>query len=435
MRQTLWLALPFIINQVLQMSVVTIDSLMAGWDSELTLAAVSQGTILWHFIMLGVIGLLMPIAALAARANCRNDKAQLRELFQQVVWLSLPLGLLGFVAIWYMPWVMHWVGVEAAIISPATDYLRIVAFTAPLIALFLPVRYITEGVGNPTAMMILTATSIPINVIGNYCLLNGVWLFPKMGIAGIATATLVAEAYFVVAGWWYIARHKRMRALALLSGFSRPRFTPIMRVVRLGVPSALALLMDAGMFTVVILLSGKLGIVVAAANQIAFNYVANAFMIPLGISMALAVRIGSAMGQHNISRARIIGLSGIALGAGVMLLSVLCIVLFGHVIAAFYTDEVEVINLAITLLTFAGIFQIFDGVQVCGSGALRGLQETKAPMRYAAIGYWLLAIPLAVLLAFPLGFAAKGLWSGLVVGLFVTAVLCTRQFVRLTLIK
>ncbi len=435
MKVTLWIAMPFIINQVLQMSVVTIDSLMAGWDSELTLAAVSQGTVLWHFVMLGIIGLLMPIAALAARAEASGDNKRLQQLFQQVVWIAIPLGLFGFVAMWYMPTVMHWVGVDAQIIPPATDYLRIVAFTIPLIALFLPVRYVTEGVGNPTAMMILTATSIPINVIGNYCLLNGVWIFPKMGISGIALATVAAELYFVIAGWWYIAKHKRMRTFALLSNFSRPMLTPMMQVIGLGIPSALALLMEEGMFTIVILLSGKLGVVAAAANQITFNYISNAFMIPLGISMALSTRIGAEIGQNNVKNARIIGLSGIGLGAISMVLSVLCIVFFGRIIAGFYTDDAEVITLAVTLLSLAGIFQIFDGVQVCGGGALRGLEETKAPMRYAAIGYWLLGVPLAILLTFPLGWGAEGLWTGLILGLGVTAVLCTQKFAKLTSVK
>lgn len=432
MKVTLWIATPFIINQVLQMSVVTIDSLMAGWDSELTLAAVSQGTVLWHFVMLGIIGLLMPISALAARAEASGDNEQLQQLFQQVVWVAIPLGALGFLAMWYTPMVLYWVGVDEQIIPPATEYLRIVAFTIPLITLFLPVRYVTEGVGNPTAMMILTATSIPINVIGNYCLLNGVWIFPKMGIAGIATATVIAELYFVIAGWWYIAKHKRMRTFALLSNFSRPMCAPMKQVICLGIPSALALLMEEGMFTIVILLSGKLGVSVAAANQIAFNYISNAFMIPLGISMALATRIGAEIGQSNIRNARTIGLSGIGLGAISMVLSVIGIIFFGEVIASFYTDDAEVISLAVSLLALAGIFQIFDGVQVCGGGALRGLEETKAPMRYAAIGYWLLGVPMAVLLAFPLGWGAEGLWTGLVFGLCVTAVFSTRKFAKLT---
>lgn len=431
-RQTLWLALPFIANQILQMSVVTIDSLMAGADSNLTLAAISQGTILWHLVMLGIIGLLMPMTAMVAKAYARKDAVQLRQLFQQSMWLALPLGLLGFMAMWWIPKMMTLIGVDAEIVPPATDYLRIIAFTIPLIALFLPVRFLTEGIGFPKAMMVLTATSVPINIIGNYVLLNGLMGLPKMGASGIAVATLIAELYLLCAGWWFALHHPRMKPLALLRGFAKPLKPTIQRFFQLGVPNALALLMEAGMFTVVILLSGKLGVETAAANQIAINYASNTFMIPLGISMALTTRIGMAMGTDNSAKARIVGLSGMSLGAGFMLLSVMAITLLGRHIAGFYTEEPSVIDIATGLLALAGVFQIFDGIQVCAAGSLRGLEETQAPMRYAGIGYWLLGIPCAIVLAFPLGMGAQGLWWGLVVGLSTTAILSARKFFLLT---
>ncbi len=431
-RQILWLAFPFIISQILRMSVITIDSLMAGADSELTLAAVAQGTILWHLVMLGIIGLLMPMTALIAKAYARNDKHQLRELFQQAVWLALPLGLVGFVLMWWVPSLMHLIGVDAHIIPPATDYLRIAAFTIPLIALFLPVRFLLEGMGRPAVMMWLTATSVPINIIGNYIFLNGLLGFPKMGAAGVALATLVAEIYLFFIIWYYVSKSKNMQSLAILLNYSRPLRPVIVRYIRLGVPSAVALLMEAGLFTAVMLLSGRFGVSVAAANQIAFNYVSNAYIIPLGISMALVTRIGMAMGEDDLSKARRIGISGMTLGAGFMVLSVITLMLFGREIAMLYNDEAVVIQTAVSLLMITGVFQIFDGVQVCSAGALRGLEETQAPMRYAAIGYWLLAMPAALLLAFTLGLGAPGLWWGLLIGLSVTSVLGARKFLQLT---
>lgn len=431
-RKTLWLALPFVANQVLQMSVVTIDSLMAGADSELTLAAVAQGVVLWHVVALSLIGMLMPMTALIAKAHARNDTAQLRELFQQAVWLSVPLGLLGFAIMWLVPGVMVLVDVDAKIIPPATDYLHITAFTLPLIGLFLPIRFLNEGMSKPAVMMWLTATSLPINILGNYIFLNGLFGMPKMGAAGIALATLLAEAYLLAAAWWYTLKHPKMHTMQLLSGFSRPLRPVITRYVRLGVPNAIMLLMESGMFAAVIVLSGRFGVEVAAANQIAFNYASNTFMIPLGISMALSTRIGMAMGNDDLGKARMIGISGMIMGASFMLLSVLTIILFGRDIAMLYNGETAVISTAVSLMALAGIFQIFDGVQVCAAGALRGLEETQAPMRYAAVGYWLLAMPTALVLAFVLELGAPGLWWGLVVGLSVTSVLCARKFLQLT---
>lgn len=431
-RQTLWLGLPFIANQLLQISVVTIDSMMAGMDGELTLAAVAQGGSLWSAIQLIIIGLAMPLTPMIARAYTQNNHDKLRELFHQGVWLSMLLGIFGMLLAWLAPLLMHAIGVTAAIIPPATDYLWIISLAMPFFALYLPVRFFNEGIANPKMVMFITALSIPINIIGNYIFLNGLFGLPKMGAAGIAISSVLSISFICCLGWWTIRSKAHFKQYRLFEAFSAPARQTIYRLVQLGTPNAIAMLMEAGMFTFVALLSGRLGVTVAAANQIAFSYISTTFMIPLGLSLALMTRIGMASGNDDLPKARIIGISGIILGGLFMLLSVAIILLFGKSIAELYTNDSTVINTALGLLALAAIFQIPDGIQVCSCGALRGLEETKAPMQYAIIGYWLLAIPLAILLAFYWQLSAQGLWIGLLIGLSVTAVFCTRKFLQLT---
>ncbi len=432
-KQTLWLSLPFIANQILQMSVITIDSVMAGADGTLTLAAVSQGVGLWDFVALGIIGVLAPLTALIANAYARQDNDAVRHLFQQAVWLMLPLGMVGFMMMWWvMPSALHWFGVDGAIIPPAQTYLTITAATLPLLALFLPVRFVIEGIGKPSVMMFITISSIPINIIGNYVLLNGLWGFPKMGVAGIAIATLASQIYLCAISWWFVLRSQLLQPLNLLKDFSAPVRATLSRFMQLGIPSAVALLMEVGLFTLVILLAGRLGVDVAAANQIAFNYSANTFMIPLGMSMALSIRVGAAMGNNDMQQVRRIGISGIAMGAAIMLISAIIILLYGEYIATAYSDDAHIIALAIQLLVLVGVFQLFDGIQVCAAGVLRGMENTHSTMIYATIGYWVLGATLAVVLAFVFDYGAVGLWWGLVVGLATTAVLATRKFYQLT---
>lgn len=428
-KQTAKLALPFTLNLLLQTSVVTIDSLMAGRDGELTLAAVAQGAALWDLVLMLLIGIMLPMAARVARA--KDNRKMQRTLFQQALWLSAVLAVVGTLIMWWIPSLMALVGVDEKIVAPATDYLRITAFTMPFIAFYLPIRFFNEGLARPHIIVIITATSIPINIIGNWILLNGLFGFPKMGAAGVAWATLCAEMFICALGWVYVLKSRFLAPYRLFHGFTRPLREVIWRYLQLGVPSALALLMEIGMFVAVILLSGRLGVQEAAANQIAFNYGANVFMIPLGISMALTTRIGMAMADDDRQKARVIGISGLAMGAFVMSISVCFVTLFGGSVAEFYTAESTVVALATSLLMLGAVMQIFDGLQACAGGALRGLEETKAPMHYAILGYWLLAIPLGIAFAFGLEWGGPGLWIGLIVGVSVTAVLGVRKFLQM----
>lgn len=430
-RHTVKLAVPFVMNQLLQVSVLTADSIMAGLDGELTLAAVAQGATLWLLVQLILIGLTVSLTPTFARLFARKDTQQLQYVFQQGVWLSILLIPLGIVCILCIPYLMHVMGVDAAIIPPATCYLTVMAFAIPFFAIYLPIRFFNEGIGNPKIVAIITALSVPINITGNYIFINGLFGLPKMGTTGIAMSSVISLIFIAVAGWIYILKSKHIKSFNLLSNFQQPVWASITNFLKLGTPNAIAFLMEAGMFSAVVLLSGRLGVRIAAANQIALSYASTTFMIPLGLSFAIMTRVGMAIGQDDSQKARIIGFSGIAMGAFTMFCSMLVISFFGENIANLYSQEPAITKIALSLLGFAAIFQIFDGIQVCSAGSLRGLEETKAPMLYAIFGYWILAMPLAILLAFHYNMGAKGLWIGLVCGLSATAFLGARKFMKL----
>ncbi len=434
-RQTAKLGVPFIMNQLLHVSAVTADSIMAGLDGELTLAAVAQGATLWLLAQLMLIGLTISLAPIYARLFARDDLQQLKTIFQQAVWLSILLVPLGIMFVWWAPYLMQVMQVKTIIISPAKNYLFIMMFAVPFFSIYLPVRFFNEGIGNPKVVTIITALSVPINVAGNYILITGLFGLPKMGATGIAISSLVSIIFVAIVGWVYMLTSPRLQAYNLFKNFQYPVKKSIVYFIRIGTPNAVAFLMEAGMFSTVVLLSGRLGVRIAAANQIALSYASTTFMLPLGLSFAIMTRIGMATGLNDKKKIRVVGVSGIAMGAFIMVCSVLNILFFGKNIALLYSQEQAVIEIALGLLQLAAVFQIFDGIQVCATGALRGLEETKAPMYYAILGYWVLAIPLAVLLAFYYHMSARGLWIGLLCGLSVTALLGTRKFLKLAKIS
>ncbi len=431
-KSTLKLAIPLIISQIVQMAIVTIDSIMAGWDSDLTLAAISQGAVLWEVVILILVGILMPMTARIARAYTQNDGSFLRNSFQQALWLALVMSVICIGLMFVIPYAMHLTGVNKSIVKPATEYLHITAITIPFIAFFLPFRFLNEGIGNTKPILLISLIAIPINITGNAIFIYGLWGFPKMGATGIAISSVISEIVMCLAIFYYVSRHSKFKPYQLFKNFSRPQLTILYRYLQLGIPNAVALLMEIGMFACVVLLSGRLGIKEAAANQVAFNYTSNIFMIPLGISMALSARIGMAMGENNLPKARVIGLSGIMMGAGVMSISVILLPFIGEDIARLFSNDPEVVSIASTLLLLAAVSQTFDGVQVCSAGALRGLEDTKSPMIIAIIGYWLLAIPLAIVLAFYFKLSVQGLWIGLIVGLTSAGILGFYRFYQST---
>jgi len=186
------------------------------------------------------------------------------------------------------------------------------------------------------------------------------------------------------------------------------------------------------LFTAVTLLMGRIGAVAVAAHQVALNYAALMFMIPLGLSMGMTIRVGQIIGAEMPERARLAGVVGMAMAVSVMVLSALVMVVVPERIAAMYTSDPEVAALAVELLMFAALFQVSDGLQVSAVGALRGLKDTARPMLITFIAYWLLGLPLAWALGLQGGLGPPGLWVGLVVGLTVAAVLLTWRFHRLS---
>ncbi len=434
-KKTFKFAFPMILTQLLQMSVATVDTIMAGYDSALTLAAVAQGAMLWQLTVLMIVGVCMSLSPLIAHSFSANNRQKVRFIFQQGVWLSIALGFFGLFIGYHSGYLMNLVGVDSEIIPIATRYIHIMAFSIPFIALYLSPRFLNEGTGNAKVLTYITASAIPINIVGNYILINGLLGFPKLGALGIAISSLLSIIFSTLIIWLYLYKSKRFKRYNLFTKFSKPNYSMQKEMLSLGVPISVSIILEVGMFAAVTLLMGKLGVEVAAANQIALNYVSITFMVPLGISMALTARIGMAMGRSNMSEARVIGISGMIIGAIFMSFSVLVIVLFADKISSLYTNDKDIVVLASSLLAIAGIFQIPDGIQVCSAGCLRGLKDTKIPMLYALIGYWAVGMTLAWYLGIYLGKGASGLWVGLIMGLSIAGFLGAYRFIKLTSIS
>ena len=427
LRPTLRLAIPLILMQLLSFALPVIDTIMAGRHGDLTLASVALAAQIFSFIYLFMAGCALAITAAISQANGRDDRAQIRRNFQQGIWMLAFLGIAATVLTVIGARVPAWLGSAPDIAREASRYLLTLAPGAGICIVGLAGRCFLEGMAFPRTTVLVQALLVPTNIVGNYIFLYGAGPIPAMGAPGMALSTALCYGIFAAFVFTAIARNPRWRPYRPYQRFARPDLAAIRRYFSVGLPIALALVMETGLFTAVGLIVSRTNAVNAAANQIALNYAGISFMIPLGLANALTIRCGNAYGKGDYAALRQRALGGMIVVAIIMLVMAAIPLLLRHEIAALYSTNADIIAIASVILILVGIFQIGDGMQVCTAGILRGIHDTRMPMIYAFIGYWLIGFPAALLGYRFLGIGVAGLWLGMVIGLSITAILGVRR--------
>tara|TARA_B100001123_G_scaffold125640_1_gene146357 strand:- start:220 stop:1002 length:783 start_codon:yes stop_codon:yes gene_type:complete len=247
-----------------------------------------------------------------------------------------------------------------------------------------------------------------------------------MGVDGAAVTFAVGLILVAVFMAIYVLRAGRYRSFGLFHNFRRPNVKEIRNLLRLGVPISLNLVLDSGFYGGIALLMGQIGHVALAAHQLVINYATLIFMIPVGLSSAIMVRIGQSVGRSDFAEVRFRGWLGITVATVLIMPSVVFMIFFPEIIISIYTSDSEVVPVATALFMIAALFQIFDGLYMTGAGALRGMKDTKGPMWISVLAYWLIGFPVAWFLGSRLG--PEGLWYGMVIGVGLTGILLGWRF-------
>jgi MATE family multidrug resistance protein len=257
----------------------------------------------------------------------------------------------------------------------------------------------------------------------DWILIYGRLGLPALGARGSGIANALALWLQLLAFAAYLRFGRRFRHLDLFARMERPDWRAIGQLLWIGVPMAVTLLMEAGLFVISALLISRLGTVVIDGHQIAINVASVTFMVPLGLALAVTVRVGHAAGRGDATAVRYAGFTGIALTLATQAVSATLMLAIPHAIAHVYSGDPRVIALAAQLLVLAGIFQFSDGIQVVSNGALRGLKDTRVPMLITVFAYWVVGMPIGAWLAFGAGYGVRGMWVGLIAGLTAAALL------------
>jgi multidrug resistance protein, MATE family len=422
------IASPLIIHNLAHMGMQFTDTVMSGRLSPLDLAAVAVGANVWMALFLLGMGTLMVTTPTVAQLYGAGRQRVIGAWVRQALWLALFVAFVGFFLIRQAHHPLTWIGIGPEIVGLASGYLNAVSWGLPAVLAYSVLRFTSEGIGHTRPMLYIAVLAVGLNIFGNWVLMWGNLGFPRMGAVGCGYATAIVMWCMFATLFIYSRRRRSYRPLAIWSRFDPPSPARQAALFRVGFPIGVAIFMEGGLFAATAFLMGRLGTEVVAAHQIAVNFSATLFMVPLGLSMGITARVGQAIGRGDPAAARYSGIVGIATCAVIMAIGALILVTFPTYIASIYTQDAAVISLAAKLMIMAAIFQLSDGIQVAAAGCLRGYKDTRIPMWYTVLAYWLIGFPLAILLGVYLDLGPRWIWAGLIAGLTAAALLLTRRF-------
>jgi MATE family multidrug resistance protein len=415
------LAIPVVLSELGWMAQGVVDTIMVGKLGPAAIGAVALGNAVFYTPSLFGFGILLGLDTLVAQAYGRKDYDGCHRWLAQGVYLALALAPVIMAVLALASYGYARVGIGAEVAIPAGSYLRVLNWsTLPLLIYGASRRYL-QGVGQVRVVTVTFVGANLLNWLGNWVLIYGKWGAPRMGVDGSALSTVVARVFMALALLGFAWRYERSRGHPLFRHWAGPSVVMLKQLAWLGAPAAGQILLEVGAWNLATLAAGWLTPVALATHQIALNYAAITYMVPLGVGAAAAVSVGHAVGAGNLARARRAGWLALGLGTGFMLLAALAFLTAPRPLIALYTTDPRVMAVGPALLGLAAAFQIFDGVQTVCTGALRGLGETRSPMLANLVGYWALGLPLGFVLCFVLKWGIYGLWIGLTAALVVIA--------------
>ena len=430
--QTLKLGTPVIIAQLLQVMMQFVDTVMAGHISSNDLAGLAIATALYHPVFLLMLGILFAVRAIISQLYGGGNSSEITANVIQGLWLSQALALISICILVYPEPVLNLMGYESEVIRVAGEYLRALCWGMPAVYAYIVLRTFNEGLSYTRPNMYISLLGLGINIIGNYTLMFGHFGFPALGAVGAGWSTSLVHWVMFAVLLVYCLKSTLFKSYRNYVSFKRPAWLYLREILRIGIPNGFSLTAEVGMFAMVSLMIGTFGATAMSGHQIAINIASVTFMVPLGLSIAISIRVGQAKGRGNSRDARYIGFAGIFLCIIVMAVTASIFILVPENIVGFYTYEENVRTLAVQLLYMAAIFQLSDGMQVGALGALRGLKDTRVPFLANVLAYCGMGLPMAYLLGFHFHFGPVGMWVGLIAGLSIAGVMHCWRFQILT---
>lgn len=411
------LAWPVIMAELGWITMGIVDTVMVRRLGPAAIGAVGTGSTIFITVMVLGIGTLLALDTFVSQnfGAGRIDECH-RWLFAGVQLagaLSVLLVLLTYVVVALLPFA----GIHPEVLALLRPYLQDLLWSAPPLLAYTVFRRYLQAMNLVRPVMVALLSANVINAAANWVLVYGRLGMPALGVVGSAYATVAARVYMAGFLGAVILWNERRRPSGLHDVPFALETQRIWRLLQLGVPAALQVALEVGVFAAASALAARITPLALAANQIVLNVASFFFMVPFGLSSAAAVRVGQAIGRGDPRGARHSGTSAMIVAFVYALAMSALFVAVPRLFLDVFTRDPALLRVCASVLLIYAIFQPFDGVQTVATGALRGLGETRWPMLLNLVGHWAVGLPIAYVLCYRRGWGVGGLWAGLGVGL------------------
>lgn len=419
--RNLMLAFPVMMSQAGQVIVQQVDNIMVGAVGTTELAASSFANSVFIIGMTLGMGFTFGLTPLVGHAWATGNHRQAGALFRNSMITNMVGGVLLVILLYGVSFFMDNMGQPVAVAKLAIPYYRMLVLSLLPFLLFFTFKQFSEGLGNTKVAMYITLFVNVVNVVLNYLLIFGHWGFPALGLNGAGVSTLIARILMPIIFFGFYLQNDRFRRYLIWFRYAKTQTLMIREIISVGWPIGIQMLLEVTAFAMSCVMAGWIGEVPLAAHQIALGLSSVAYMIVSGIGSGTTIRVSHQYSAGNFYEMRMAANASIHLVLAFMTLTAVSFFSFRFFLPTLYTNNPEVIQLAGSLIVFAGIFQLFDGLQVVLLGALRGLADVKRPMIYCFFAYFVVNMPVSYFFAFVLDWGTPGIWVGFVLGLGLAA--------------
>ncbi len=414
------LAMPMIIGNLGMILIGAGDVFVAARYSTDSLAAISIANSIISTIFLFGIGLLVSVSPLLS--NFRGERNEIKKYFIPTITFSVILSILSTLAILLCTLIIDKLGFETKLIPDIKIYMIICSFSTFGAYLQVALKEFLQSYEIVIFPNFLNILMVFINIFLNFTFVFGLFGLPEMGTIGLAIATLISR---IIAGLILFLYCKKLFKIRYYKDFSY-----FYKLLQIGFPIAISILLEVFAFNIITILIARISGIYAAAQNILLTLTTATFMVPMAISNAIAVKVGFANGAKNFIDLKRYALTGIIISISFMTLCAICFITFPDIFIKIFTQDPDLIKICVPILILAGLFQIFDGIQVSLGGIFKGIKRTNVVMLGVFTAYWLIGLPLGILLGFIYHLNLYGFWIGLTIAILLLAISLLITFIH-----
>ena len=429
-KDNLTLAVPIVVSQLGHTLVNLMDSVIVGhFAGTVQLAAVSLVNSIFMLILVVGLGISYGLTPLIAKENGRRNYDECGKLLSTSLIINLTTSLLLYAFIYFgtLSIIGH-VGQSPEVVAHARPYLTLLGMSIIPLMIFQTFKQFAEGLGFTKQAMYVSIWGNVLNVVLGIIFVKGMFGISPMGVKGVGLSTLIDRTVMAIVMFIYVMRSEHFKKYLQTFKISFIDKLRAIEIFKIGAPVAMQYAFEISAFSGAAILIGTIGSVQQAAHQVAINLASMTYMIASGIASATTIKTGNNLGKNAFKDLRLSAISSYHIVIAFMSVTAIIFMLTSRYLPYIYTDDTAVIDIAAQLLIIAGFFQLFDGTQVVGLGALRGLGDVNIPTLITFIAYWVLGIPLGYFLGITLGWGVNGIWYGLTLGLLAASILLFIRF-------